>query len=168
LGHLSGNDKGISWCRSVTPAVKGEMAQILKDATDKKAGASKRSSDAAANTTGLATSAAAVAASKRSRASLSSGPVVGPSGIAAALKRQGDISADARATMALVDMIHSEGLSADFVQKRKVVAALEAFKATSKNYKTPGHKQVNGPLLAFQRTNSTDSSAHFEMAQRAA
>jgi hypothetical protein len=34
LGHLSGNDKGISWCRSVTPAVKGEMAQILQDATD--------------------------------------------------------------------------------------------------------------------------------------
>jgi len=123
LGHLSGSNKGISWCRSVTPAVKGEMAQILKDATDKKAGASKRSSDAAANTTGLATSAAAVAASKRSRASLSSGPVVGPSGIAAAFKRQGDISADARATMALVDMIHSEGLSADFAQKRKVVAA---------------------------------------------
>ena len=147
MGHLSGNDKGISWCRSVTPAVKGEMAQILKDATDKKAGASKRSSDAAANTTGLATSADAVAASKRSRASLSSGPVVGPSGIAAAFKRQGDISADARATMALADMIHSEGLSADFAQKRKVVAALEAFKATSKNYKTPGHKQVNGPLL---------------------
>ena len=43
------------------------MAQILKDATDKKAGASLRSPDAAANTTGLATSAAAVAASKRRR-----------------------------------------------------------------------------------------------------
>jgi hypothetical protein len=67
------------------------MAQILQDATDKKAGASKRSSDAAANTTGLATSAAAVAASKRSRASLSSGPAVGPGGLAAAFARQGDI-----------------------------------------------------------------------------
>ena len=147
MGHLSGNDKGISWCRSATPAVKGEMAQILQDATGKKAGASKRSSDAAVITTGLATGAAAVAASKRSRASLSSGQVVGPSGIAATFARQGDISADAMATMALADMVHSEGLSGDFAQKRKVVAALEAFKATSKNYKTPGPKQVNGPLL---------------------
>ena len=123
------------------------MAQILKGATDKKAGASKRSSDAAVITTGLATGAAAVAASKRSRASLSSGQVVGPSGIAATFARQGDISADAMATMALADMIHSEGLSGDFAQKRKVVAALKAFKATSRNYKTPGPKQVNGPLL---------------------
>ena len=147
MGHLSGNDKGISWCRSVTPAVKGEMAQILQDATDKKAGASKRSSDAAANSTGLATSAAAFAASKRSRASLSSGPVVGPGGLVAAFARQGDIGADAKATMALTDMIHSEGLSGDFAQKPKVVAALEAFKATSKNYKTPGRQQVDGPLL---------------------
>ena len=32
MGHLSGNDKGISWCRSVTPAVKGEMAYILQGA----------------------------------------------------------------------------------------------------------------------------------------
>jgi len=79
------------------------MAQVLQGAIDKKAGASKRSSDAAANAAGLATSAAAVAASKRSRASLSSGPVVGPDGLAAAFARQGD-------TLALADMIHSEGL----------------------------------------------------------
>ena len=56
------------------------MAQVLQDAIEKKAGASKRPSDVAASATGLATSAAAVAASKRSRASLSSGPVVGPGG----------------------------------------------------------------------------------------
>ena len=124
------------------------MAQVLQDAIDKKAGASKRSSDAAANVTGLATSAAAVAASKRSRASLSSGPVVGPGGLAAAFARQGNIGENAKATMALADMIHSEGLSWDFAQKRKVVAALEAFKATSKNYKTPGRQQADGPLLS--------------------
>ena len=144
---LSGNDKGISWCRIVTPAVKGEMAQVLQDATDKKTGASKRFSDTAAITTGLAISTAAVAVSKRPRASLSSGPVVGPGGIAAAFARRGDISADAKATMALAGMIHSEGLSGDFAQKRKVVAALEASKVTSTNYKTPGRQQVDGPLL---------------------
>ena len=83
------------------------MAQILQDAIDKKAGASQRSSDVAANAAGAATSAADVAASKRSRASLSSGPVVGPGGLAAAPARQGDISADAKATMTLADMIHS-------------------------------------------------------------
>jgi hypothetical protein len=76
LGHLSGNDKGIMWCHQVTPAVKAEMGRTLKDMQGRQVGTAKRSSDAAATTTGLASVAAAVAASKRDRSSLSSGRLV--------------------------------------------------------------------------------------------
>jgi len=91
LAHLSSNDKGITWCRQVTPAVKAEMGQILKDMQDKRRATAKRSYDAAAATTGLASAAAAVAASKSAHFSLSSGPDVGASGLAAAFKWSGEI-----------------------------------------------------------------------------
>ena len=70
LGHLLGSDKGIMWCRQVTPAVKAEMGQILKDAQGKKVVTAKRPSDAAATAIGLASAAATVAASKRARSSV--------------------------------------------------------------------------------------------------
>ena len=65
LGHLSGSDKMISWCRRVTPEVKAEMGQILKEGKEKKASSSERYSDAAATTSTLVDSAAVVAALKR-------------------------------------------------------------------------------------------------------
>ena len=141
LGHLSGSEKGIMWCRQVTPAIKAEVLQTLKDTQGKKVVTAKRPSDAAATATGLASAAAAVAASKRARSSLSSGPDVGAGGWS------GEIGNDARASMALADMIHSEGLSGDSAKKPKMLAALPAFKNTSKTYATPGRKQVDGPLL---------------------
>ena len=79
----------------------------------------------------------AVAASKRARSSLSSGPDVGAGGLAAAFERPGEIGNDARASMALADMIHSEGLSGDFTKKPEVLAALQAFKNTFKTYAKP-------------------------------
>jgi len=80
LGRLSGNDKGIIWCRQVTPAVKAEMGQVLKDMQGRKVAIAKRSSDTAATATGLASAAAAVAASKRTRSStrLREGPALLP------------------------------------------------------------------------------------------
>ena len=62
LAHLSSNDKGITWCRQVTPAVKAEMGKILKDTQGKKVVTAKRPSDTAATAAGLASAAAAVAA----------------------------------------------------------------------------------------------------------
>ena len=149
LGRLSGNDKGIIWCRQVTPAVKAEMGQVLKDMQGRKVAIAKRSSDTAATATGLASAAAAVAASKRARSSLSSGPDVGAGGWS------GEIGNDARASMALANMIHSEGLSGDFAKKPEVLAALEAFKNTFKTYATPGRKQVDGPLLGASPESTT-------------
>jgi len=87
LGHLSGSEKGIMWCRQVTPAIKAEVLQTLKDTQGKKVVTAKRPSDAAATATGLASAAAAVAASKRARSSLSSGPDAGAGGLAAAFER---------------------------------------------------------------------------------
>ena len=89
LGHLSGRDKGISWCRKVDGVVKAEMAQILGDIVAKKATDGKRKSDAAAATSSIVGSAAALAAAKRSRPSSSSGPDVGAAGIASAFAKQG-------------------------------------------------------------------------------
>ena len=155
LRHLSGNDKSIMWCRQVTPAVKAEMGKILKDTQGKKVVTAKRPSDTAATAAGLASAAAAVAASKRARSSLSPGPDVGAGGLAAAFGRSGEICNDARASMALADMIHSEGLSGDFAKKPEVLAALEAFKNTFKTYATPGRKQVDGPLLGASPESTT-------------
>ena len=138
---------GCQGCRQVTPAVKAEIGQILKDTQGKKVVTAKRPFDAAATATGLASATAAVAASKRTRSSLSSGPGVGAGGLAAAFGRLGEIGNDARASMALADLIHSEGLSGYFAKKPKVLAALQAFKNTSRTYATPGRKQVDGPLL---------------------
>ena len=45
---------------------------------------------------------------------------------------------DSKASMTIADMIISEGLPGDFAQKPKVVAAFEAYKLTSKNFKPPG------------------------------
>jgi len=123
------------------------MGQVLKDAQGKKVVTAKRPSDAAATATGLASAATAVAASKRARSSLSSGPDIGAGGVAAAFGRSGEIGNDARASMALADLIHSAGPSGDFAKKPKVLADLQAFKNTSKTYATPGRKQVDGPLL---------------------
>jgi len=49
LEHLSGSDKGIMRCHQVTPAVKAEMRQILKDMQGKKVATAKRSSECGRN-----------------------------------------------------------------------------------------------------------------------
>ena len=138
LGHLSGRDKGISWCRKVDGGVKAEMAQILGDIVGKKATDGKRKSEAAAATSSIVSSAAALAAAKRSCPSSSSGPDVGAEGIASAFAKQGEMGRDSMASMTIADMIIREGLPGDFALKPKVIAAFEAYKLTSKNFKSPG------------------------------
>ena len=137
-----------SCCAARSPRLSRlRWGQILKDTQGRKVVKAKRSSDAAATATGLDSAAAAVAASKRARSSLSSGPDVGTGALAAAFERPGEIGNDARASMALAGMIHSEGFSGDFAKKPKVLAALLEFKNTSTTYATSGRKQVDGPLL---------------------
>ena len=71
---------------------------------------------------------------------------------------------DSKACMTIADMIISEGLPGDFAQKPKVVAAFEAYKLTSKNFKPLGRKEIDGPWLrtwnqeATHRTTTQDRS----------
>jgi len=80
---------------------------------------------------GLVSAAAADFVAKRSRPSASTGKSVGQSGIAMAFARQGAIGADAKATAAMANMVHGEGLPDGFLEKPKVKAAMMAYKATS-------------------------------------
>ena len=87
-------------------------------------------------------------ASKRARSSLSSGPDAGAGGLAAAFERSGEISNDARASMALADLIHSEGLFGDFGNPAAICVD-NFWQAAGRLFSNEQHQDQLKPALAL-------------------
>jgi len=135
------------------------MSAVLIEAAEEKYTKKKRESGAFESVGRLVSAAAADFLAKRSRPSASTGKSVDQSGIAMAFARRGAIGADAKATAAMADMVHSEGLPDGFLEKPEVNAAMMAHKATSGAYELPGGKK-DGSFIAKEMDDAMAILGH--------
>ena len=102
LEHIAGVKGNVAVCTSASEEVRAKMLALLQSKETKKESKVKRESAAAAATEEIVGEAALAALAKRSRASASSGPSVGP--LAAAFMRQtNSIDSDALCSMPIAN-----------------------------------------------------------------
>jgi len=133
-------------CTAAPEGVRTKLAAILQSKESKKESKAKRMTSAAEATEEILEEATLNALAKRSRASASSGPSVGP--LAAAFMRQNkSIDADAMCSTSIANLIHSRALSEEFGRDPLFLDVLEKYKHTSASYLPPDAAAVDGPLL---------------------
>jgi len=136
----------VAVCTAAPADVRTKIEALLQSKGLKKEAKAKRDSSAAEAIEAIVEEATLGAIAKRSRASASSGPAVGP--LAAAFMRQNKtIDADALCSTAIANLIHSRAFSEGLGQDPLFLDVLEKYKDTSASYSPPNAAAVGGPLL---------------------
>jgi hypothetical protein len=141
LSGLRHANQNITPCKQAPQGLKDQMVAELAAKVSAKHQKAKRVSDALSATSSIVTAAACEAASKRSRSSSSSGPIV------AAFANAGIASAEQELSMSIADLIHSHGLPEGIGNDPKMVTVLQKARAVGAKYKPPDRRAVGGPLL---------------------